>query len=413
MVNFLDTSAVLNGALNHYKNIYISPLVIQELEDIKTNSKKDESVKAAARAAVKVIINSLTINSFFPARSKIKSFIKKYSFLSESIDHQLLAEAYLLQKELKENINFITSDGCLYLFAKKLNKFKYEFFQPIILKAEPEYCGWKNYTPTPEEFNSLYSNMTENVLNARINEFVKIYEDNQLKDILFWDGKKYNNLRYHDIKNPYTGETIRPLNIEQKMALHILQDSNIKVKLLTSAWGGGKTLLSLNYALEQISKGAYQKLVFIRNNIIAAGTNDIGFLPGDVRDKLSIFSRCIADHVGGEEELDHLMDEGIIEPIPLSHIRGRSLKDSIVFVDECENMDDKLVTLVMSRIEESSELIFCGDVAQIDKKSFDEHNGIRSMLKHLAGNPLFGTVKLVKSERGPVPRLCDLMIPPK
>jgi predicted ribonuclease YlaK len=80
------------------------------------------------------------------------------------------------------------------------------------------------------------------------------------------------------------------------------------VKLLTSAWGGGKTMLAVNYALEQIGKGSYQKLVFVRNNIIAAGTNDIGYLPGDVRDKLSIFTRCIGDHVGGEEELENLMD---------------------------------------------------------------------------------------------------------
>ena len=107
------------------------------------------------------------------------------------------------------------------------------------------------------------------------------------------------------------------------------------------------------------------------------------------------------------------MDDGIVEAIPLSHIRGRSIKDSIVLCDECENMDDKLITLLMSRIEDNSELIFCGDVAQIDKKNFEERNGIRAMLKNLAGDPLFGAVKLIKSERGPVAKLCDKIIPPK
>lgn len=108
-----------------------------------------------------------------------------------------------------------------------------------------------------------------------------------------------------------------------------------------------------------------------------------------------------------------MMDDRLVEAVPLSHIRGRSIRDSIVLCDECENMDDKLVTLLMSRIEEDSEIIFCGDVAQIDSKKFEEHNGIRSMLKNLAGEPLFGTVKLIKSERGPVSKLCDRMIPPK
>ena len=75
-------------------------------------------------------------------------------------------------------------------------------------------------------------------------------------------------------------------------------------------------------------------------------------------------------------------------------------------------MNDKLVTLLMSRIEEGSELIFCGDVAQIDHYKFEKNNGIRSMLANLSGEPLFGTVKLLKSERGPVASMCDLMRPP-
>ena len=283
------------------------------------------------------------------------------------------------------------------------------FYEP---NSKTGYCGWKKVNPTEKEFVSLYSHPDDNIFNAKTNEFITIYEEDALKDIMFWDGSKYNNLKYKEIKNPYTGETIKPRNTEQKMAFHLLQNQNIKVKLLVSAWGGGKTMLALNYALDQVSKGNYAKIVFVRNNIIAAGTNDIGFLPGSVTEKLSIFARCIADHVGGEEELEHLIEEKIIETVPLSHIRGRSLKSSIVLCDECENMDDKLVTLLMSRVEEDSEIIFCGDVAQIDKKIFQEHNGIRSMVTNLAGDPLFGMVKLIKSERGPVAKLCDKMIPP-
>jgi len=90
----------------------------------------------------------------------------------------------------------------------------------------------------------------------------------------------------------------------------MLQNQDIKVKLLTSAWGSGKTMLALNYALEQIGAGRYQKLVFVRNNIVVADTKDIGFLPGDVRSKMSIWGGVIADHLGGQEMLDHLIDDG-------------------------------------------------------------------------------------------------------
>lgn len=258
----------------------------------------------------------------------------------------------------------------------------------------------------------LYSDPQMNILKCKTNEFAKIYEGSELKDVLFWTGREYRRLKYKDINNPYIQEIISPRNLEQKMTFDLLQNQDIKVKLLTSAWGGGKTLLALSYALEQVHKGKYRKLIFVRNNIIVADTNDIGYLPGDLKDKMLIWGGPLADHLGGMDMLEQLIDDDIVEVYPLSHIRGRSIKDSIVICDECENMNDKLVTLLMSRIEDGSELIFCGDVAQIDNHKFEVNNGIVSMIKHLTGQPLFGTVKLLKSERGEVARMCDLMRPP-
>lgn len=411
-IYFLDTSAILNGGLYNYKNSYISPLSLLELEDIKTSNKKDDHIKYLAREAVRTIITSQNSQVPVISQRKIHKYLKKYDFLSDINDHKILITAEILG--LKNDVHFITSDGNQFILAQHLPHINPHFLweDSRSNKIEDQYCGWGKYYPNEQEMVFLYTDPKINILKCKTNEFAEIYDHNCLKDILFWDGKQYNPLTYHNIKNTYLGETVMPRNIEQKMAISLLQNQNIKVKLLTSAWGGGKTLLALNYALEQIGRGTYQKLVFIRNNIIAAGTKDIGFLPGSVREKLSIFARCIADHVGGEEELDRLIDDRIIEVIPLSHIRGRSLRSSIVFVDECENLDDKLVTLIMSRIEEDSELIFCGDVAQIDDPRFEKNNGIRALISNLAGDPLFGMVKLIKSERGAVPKLCDKIRPP-
>lgn len=411
MLYFADTSALLAGCAKDYDKIYISPLVASELENIKTSPNKDENIKYLARKLVRDLLFNNKYRTFYPSEKKIDKFIKKHPILSNINDHKLLATAELLCEETGETVTFITSDGALALMGWRMPRIHVQFYEQK--EEKEEYCGWRKVNPTEEELVQLYSHPENNIFRAKTNEFIEIYVEDELKDLLIWNGEKYSNLKYHNIKNPYTGEIIKPRNIEQKMAFHLLQDSNIKIKLLTAAWGSGKTLLALNYSLEQISRGYYDKLVFVRNNIIAAGTNDIGYLPGNVRDKLSIYARCIADHVGGEDELDRLIDDGIIETVPLSHIRGRSIKHSIVLCDECENMDDKLITLLMSRIEESSEIIFCGDVAQVDKKIFKEHNGIQSMLKNLAGEPLFGTVKLIKSERSGVARLCDKMIPPK
>lgn len=408
---FLDTSAVLNGAYQKFDNVYISPIVLMELENIKT-SQKDEQTKYLARRAVRDIIASKDIHFIITNTHAPKKF-RKYPFLEDIHDHWLIAEAAAMKKHNNE-IYFVTSDGAQYLIAKQVKELQVIYFGDNHITDTPteDYSGWGKYYPNEEELTMLYSDPKINILKCKTNEFAEIYVDGELKDILFWTGSEYRKIKYKDIRNPYINETIKPRNIEQKMAFDLLQNNNIKVKLLTSAWGGGKTLMALTYALERVHHGDYQKLVFVRNNIIVADTNDIGFLPGDLRDKMSIWGAPLADHLGGQEMLDQLIDDGVIEIYPLSHMRGRSICSSIVLCDECENMNDKLITFLMSRIEADSEIIFCGDVAQIDHYKFEKNNGIRAMLKHLAGEPLFGTIKLLKSERGPVATLCDKIRPP-
>lgn len=407
---FADTSALLNGCANRYEEIWVSPLTVTELENIKTSKEKSEHIKYLARQIVRDILFNEKYKTWHFSEKRIDKYIKKHPTLNNINDHRIIACAALLQKDFKNDINFITSDGAQYLAAWNVN-IHATFFEPCEEKIT-EYCGWKIVRPTNEQLAELYSHPENNIFAAKTNEFVEIYIENELKDIQFWNGNKYCSLNYNPIKNKFLNETIKPRNLEQKMAFHLLQNPDIKVKLLVSAWGGGKTMIALNYALEQISKGYYNKLVFVRNNIIVADTNDLGFMPGDLKDKMSIWSAVIADHLGGQEMLDQFIDDDIIEVFPLSHIRGRSIRKSIVICDECENLTDSLVTLLLSRIEEDSEIIFCGDIAQIDNKKFEIRNGVRALIKNLAGEPLFGMVKLIKSERGPVPRLCDKIRPP-
>lgn len=408
---FLDTSAVLSGALKEEGKFYLSPITLSELEHIKTAENKSDNIKYFAREAIRDILNNKNIIFTSYSNKLVDKMLKKYNFLSNINDHRILCEAALSADE--GYIKFQTNDAAQYIFAQRIEKLIPSYLENKIIDSNYSFCGWGKYYPSPQDMAMIYSDPKINTLHCKTNEFAEIFEGPTLKDILFWNGKEYTNLKYHDIKNPYIGETIKPRNLEQKMAFHILQNQDIKVKLLTSAWGSGKTLLALNYALEQIGAGKYQKLVFVRNNIVVADTKDIGFLPGDTRAKMSIWGGVIADHLGGQEMLDHLIDDGVIEIYPLSHMRGRSIRSAIVLCDECENLNDKLVTLLLSRIEEDSEIIFCGDIAQIDDKRFEKNNGIQAMINSLAGDPLFGMVKLIKSERGRVPRLCDLIIPPK
>lgn len=407
--HWADTSAILHGKMGEAQ-ITISPLTLQELEHIKTSEHESQEIKYKAREAIREIIKG-QFNVQLVDNKKIDKLLKKYTFLSNINDHRILLAAEITAIEQGKDIIFMTCDASQYTFSLHLPHLLAVYI-PTDKKKHEEWCGWAKYYPSESEMAMLYTDSKINILKAKTNEFCKIYEGSELKDIMFWNGKEYRRLKYKDITNPYIQETISPRNLEQKMAFDLLQNPDIRVKLLTSAWGSGKTLLALTYALEQVHKGRYRKLIFVRNNIIVADTNDIGYLPGDLRDKMLIWGGPLADHLGGMDMLEQLIEDGVIEIFPLSHIRGRSIKDSIVICDECENMNDKLVTLLMSRIEDGSELIFCGDVAQIDNHKFETSNGIVSMIEHLAGQPLFGTVKLLKSERGPVAELCNLIRPP-
>lgn len=409
-----DTSALLHQPLlDSTVGLAISTITLAELEHIK-NSDKDEQTKYYAREAVRSILTNDNFDVILTDNQKINKLLRKYHFLSDIPDHRIICAAELYAEEQGHEVIFLTSDSLQYLFAQHMPHLSpvYPMGDELVSKKQVEWAGWGKYYPDEKEMALLYADPKINTLKCKTNEFAEIFEGSQLKDVLFWNGEQYTPLKYKEIRNPYIEETIKPRNLEQKMAFHLLQNQDIKVKLLTSAWGSGKTLIALSYALEKVSRGDYAKLVFVRNNIVVADTHDIGFLPGDMRDKMAIWGAPLADHLGGPEMLDKLIDDGVIEIYPLSHMRGRSIVNSIVLCDECENMTDKLVTFLMSRIEKDSEIIFCGDVAQIDHKKFEKNNGIKAMLTSLSGDPLFGTVKLLKSERGPVAALCDKIRPP-
>lgn len=412
VIDYYDTSALLAKPeliKSNYNN-YISHFVIKELEDIKQSSNKSEDIKASARSIARLLLGKASVRTNNIDYRKLSKIKKHNPWLPQNTDGDIIAEAMLLRDEGNQ-VCFWTADYNMYLFARDV--VNYINFVEVEAKKEIEpWSGWGKYYPNEKNMNILYSEPTVNVLDAKINEYCEIFEGSELKDVLRWDGEKYCKLKYKEIKNPFTQEIIRPRNLEQKMAFDMLQNNDIKVKVIHSRWGGGKTLLAVNYALEQISKGRYAKIMYIRNNIVAADTNDIGYLPGVLEDKTLIWGLPLASHVGGIEALKELIDEGIIEVFPLSHLRGVSAKSTIMIADECENFTKNHFTLMLSRIEDDSEIIFCGDMAQVDFKLGSKYSGMTEMINSLTDDKLFGTVKLIKSERGPVPSLCDKIISP-
>lgn len=401
-INFLDTSAVLAGAYTKYQNVYISALVLSELENIK-NSNKPEHIKYLARQAARDILNFRSIIKVIPDNKKIEKSLKKFPFLTNIIDHRLICEAFLLTKT--NTVNFITKDTCQFLLAKQINNLTVTLIKDNQVE-DYEYNGWIKVFPSEQQFIELYSDLTKNIFNCKINEFVEIYEEDNLKDILFWDGTKYRNLKYQNFTS-VIGEQIKPRNLEQKMYLDLLQNKNIPVKLCIAKFGTGKSFLALNYALHEIQQGRFEKIIFVKNNLEVKGAGTLGTLPGDEVAKQYPWLRQIEDHIGIQKFEEYLAN-GIIEPAHLSTLRGRDLKNCIVLVDEAENLLSTNIQLLIGRMAVNSEIIFCADLKQCDYAD-ESKSGIPRMIHCLKNHKLFGMVKLIKTERSETAAMADLM----
>lgn len=400
-----DTSALLHQKdFINSEELAISTITLQELEHIKTTSENDQ-IKFQARELVRTILSASKVRIVASNNHKIDKLLKRYPFLNNINDHRIICSAELCAAEQHSEIIFITNDALQYLFATQMPHLK-AIYSLGEKQESDEWSGWNNYYPDEEQMTSLYAKPTINVLNCKTNEFAKIYEDNKVKDVLFWDGHEYRQLKYKEFTAP-TGERISPRNLEQKMYLDLLQNDNVPIKLCIGRFGTGKSMFAETWGTHQLQMGKFDKIVFVKNNLDVKGAGKLGILPGDEIDKQYPWLRQIEDHLGSQL-FEQYINEGRIEPAHLSTLRGRDLKNCLILVDEAENLLTTNIQLLLGRVAEGSQIIFCADVKQCDYKDA-KMSGIPRLIERLAGNPLFGMVRLTKTERSAVAACADAL----
>ena len=407
--HWADTSALLHQPhlLYSQSKIAISSITLQELENIKNNDKESIQTKYKAREIVRAILTTDKFKVVMSDNHKIDKMLNKYRFLNNINDHRILCAAELYAEELQEQIIFLTNDALQYLFALRMPRLSASI-PSTASKVDEEWSGWKKYYPNEQEMSLLYSDPKMNILKCKTNEFAKIYEGTELKDILFWNGTEYRPLRYKEIKNDFIGQTIKPLNIEQKMAFDLLQNPEIPVKLFTGVPGSGKDYLMFLHAWDLVQKGKKDKIIFIRNLVPFKDAPEIGFLEGSLQKKIEWGLGPIAS-ILGEEGLKIAQESGQIEAVNLGFIRGMSWDNVILYVSEGQNITGGGYKLLVSRCGKNSELWINGDTLQTDGKKFESNNGIERLLNSLSGNKLFGTVKMLKTERSPIAELASII----
>jgi PhoH-like ATPase len=201
---------------------------------------------------------------------------------------------------------------------------------------------------------------------------------------------------------------LRGRSAEQRVALDLLLDPSIGIVSLGGRAGTGKSALALCAGLESVMERRQHKKVVVFRPLYAVGGQELGYLPGSEAEKMNPWAQAVFDTLSAltsAEVVEEVLARGMLEVLPLTHIRGRSLHDAFVIVDEAQSLERNVLLTVLSRIGADSRVVLTHDVAQRDNLRVGRHDGVVAVVERLKGNPLFAHVTLTRSERSPIAAL--------
>jgi PhoH-like ATPase len=200
---------------------------------------------------------------------------------------------------------------------------------------------------------------------------------------------------------------------EQRLAIDLLLDPEIGIVSLGGRAGTGKSALALCAGLEAVLEKQQHRKIMVFRPLYAVGGQELGYLPGDQGEKMNPWGQAVFDTLGAlvsENVLEEVVERGILEVLPLTHIRGRSLHDAFVIVDEAQSLERNVLLTVLSRIGQNSRVVLTHDVAQRDNLRVGRHDGVASVIETLKGHPLFAHITLTRSERSAIAALVTEML---
>ncbi len=195
---------------------------------------------------------------------------------------------------------------------------------------------------------------------------------------------------------------------EQRLAIDLLLDQEVGIVSLGGRAGTGKSALALCAGLEAVLERQQHKKIMVFRPLYAVGGQELGYLPGDQGEKMNPWGQAVFDTLGSlvsDNVMEEIVERGILEVLPLTHIRGRSLHDAFVIVDEAQSLERNVLLTVLSRIGQNSRVVLTHDVAQRDNLRVGRHDGVASVIESLKGHPLFAHVTLTRSERSAISAL--------
>lgn len=422
----LDTNVILHDhkcLYNFQENDIVIPIVV--LEEIDQFKKGNEQIHFQAREFVrqldKIAGEQLFTDGISLGKDKGRLFIvtgkpfpkvMEESFTERNSDNQILSVALYIKEEYsKRNVVVISKDINLRMKAKSLgiNAEDYETDKvKDIGVLQKSVDSWDDFDISIIDniYQTGYYDLNNNpeiASKLSANQYVILKNGSQ--SVLTWHDSSANQLVRIEKRNAFG---IEPRNSEQTFSLHALLNPDIKLVSLTGKAGTGKTLLALAAALQQ--HNTYKQILLARP-IMPLTNQDLGFLPGDVNEKVAPYMMPLYDNLaviknrfsaGSRENIiiEDMQKRNELTITPLAYIRGRSLSNLYFIIDEAQNLTPHEVKTIITRAGEGTKMVFTGDVHQIDSPYLDvQSNGLAYLTDRMKGQNIFAHINLEKGER--------------
>jgi len=342
-------------------------------------------------------------------------------FRSNSKDNEIL-EVALGLAQAGDSVIFITKDINLRIKAEALG-LTAEDYEKEKVPPEHLYVGWRELIVASDAIDKLYKN-------KKLEPPVDGWQPNEMAILKSEDGKSQSALARYDFKSKMLVSLahantkpwgLKPLNTEQKFALELLMSPEVEMVSLVGVPGSGKTLLALASALEQIFEEKRYRRMLVARPVIPVG-RDIGYLPGSKEEKLTSWMGAIydnleflLDHPESPGSTDHSVDElfetGQIVVEAVAYLRGRSLPNQFIVIDDAQNLTPHEIKTVISRVGQGSKIVLTGDPFQIDNPYLDASStGLSNLVDKFKGQSVYGHMTFSKIERSTLAALASELL---
>ena len=405
----------------------IIPLKV--LEEIDKHKKRQDGVGANARQFIRILDDLRAAGNLHTGvditdgagKLSVRAFDPIYmpdGLEKEDPDNQIISTALKEKSKYKrKKVILVTQDINMRVKCDSLG-FPSEDYKTnrVIDTHEELFSGFTKHLVDDQFIDQFYIGKKKLTIeqeesNFHPNQYIMLVSNENEKKTALAKFKNYNSplININDYKSEAWG--VHPRNKEQKFAMDLLNDINIPIVTITGKAGTGKTLLALAAGLEQVlEKNIYKKLI-VSKPVQAMGSQDIGFLPGTLEEKMRPWLMPIQDNLdflmsGNAKNIEHLYQDGTIEIEALSYIRGRSISNAYVIIDEVQNLSPHELKTIVTRVGENTKIILTGDVEQIDNVFLDStSNGLTYAIEKFKSFELAGHISLVKGERSKVATL--------